>query len=333
MGHSAMERIGLIRLLLFLLFASLQPVFASATNHHRIDLLVIVGAGGQPEFESVFKNAAEEWIQNGLKSSKHGMIIEPDARTNELARIDAALAAQPESPEELWIVLIGHGTFDGKEAKFNLAGPDLSGAEAAKLLSKVNRPIIFIDTSSSSSPFINEISGPNRIVITASRSGWEQNYARFGVFLAKSIVNPAADIDKDGQVSLLEAFLTASRDVEDFYKGEKRLATEHALIDDNGDKKGTSAAFFRGVRAVKRPDDSSELDGFRAHQLYFLPNAEEARLSPEQRKRRNDLELTLEKLRVNKGKIAEDEYLNQIEPILLELAKLYQKVDSAAGKH
>src|SRR5206468_3358863 len=125
---------------------------------------------------------------------------------------------------------------------------DLSAKQMAELLAPLPRPIILIDNSSSSAPFINELSRPNRIIITATKSGWEQNYTRFGKYFAKSVADPSADLDKDGQVSVLEAFLSASRQVEDFYKSERRLATEHALLDDNGDGKGTPASFFHGVR-------------------------------------------------------------------------------------
>jgi len=329
MGHSPVERIGLMRLLFVLatlLFS--QQLFASVTNNSRVDVLVVVGAPGEKEFTPVFTETAENWSA-ACKAAKKNMVL-LDSRTgasNQLAEITRILSSQTASDDDLWIILIGHGTFDGKEAKFNLAGPDLSATDAGKLLSPIPRPIIFINTSSSSAPFLNEVSGTNRIVITATKSGWEENYARFGKFLSKSVTDPAADIDKDGQVSVLEAFLTAARQVEEFYATEKRLTTEHALIDDNGDKKGTGASFFRGVRAAKKAEDDAQLDGFHAHQIYFLPNAEEAKLSPSIRKRRNALELSLENLRAKKKEMPEAEYLKTIEPILIQLSRLYKEAE------
>ena len=91
----------------------------------------------------------------------------------------------------------------------------------------------------------------NRVVVTATRSGDEQNFARFGQYLAEAIADPRADLDKDGQVSLLEAFLTASSRVDEYYRTRSQLATEHALLDDNGDRLGTPADWFRGVRATE----------------------------------------------------------------------------------
>ena len=242
-----------------------------------------------------------------------------------MAELSRVLAAQNGPQRELWIVLIGHGTFDGKDAKFNLAGPDISARELSALLNAIKREVVLINASSSSAPFMNELARADRIVVTATKSGHEENYTRFGKFFSASVVDPAADLDQDGQVSLLEGFLTASRRVEDFYKAEKRLATEHALIDDNGDGKGAGANFFRGVRSVKQAEDAAKVDGFRAHQVHFLPSEEEARLSADQRKRRNALELELEDLRGRKGKLPENEYLKELERILLQIGRIYRE--------
>jgi len=316
--------------ILFLVLLLCRSLHASGTNSSRVDVLVVVGAPGEKDFEPIFAETAANWSAACQKVGKKMVLLDSSTGTNQLAEMTRILSSQAAADDELWIVLVGHGTFDGKEAKFNLAGPDISAVQAGKLIGPIPRPVVFINTSSSSAPFLNEISGTNRIVITATRSGWEENYARFGKFLSKSIADPEADIDKDGQVSALEAFLTAARQVEEFYAGEKRLATEHALIDDNGDKKGTGSNFFRGVRATKKAEDNSELDGFRAHQIYFLPNAEEAKLSAPMRKRRNELELSLENLRGKKKDLPEEEYLRKIEPILLELSRLYKEADEPA---
>jgi hypothetical protein len=318
----------LLRFLLVSILLS-QAVQASVTNKtSRIDVLVVVGAPGEKEFEPIFSETALNWTSASKRAGKNQILLSAaEVGTNQLTELQRILSSQSPADEELWIVLVGHGTFDGREAKFNLEGPDLSATEAGKLITSIPRPVVFINTSSSSAPFLNEISGTNRIVITATKSGWEENYARFGKFLSKTVADPEGDIDKDGQVSVLEAFLTASRQVEEFYSSEKRLATEHSLIDDNGDKKGTGSNFFRGVRATKKAEDNTQLDGFRAHQIYFLPNAEESRLTATERKRRNELELSLESLRPQKEKLPEAEYLKLIEPIVLELSRLYQAVE------
>src|SRR5213076_1421481 len=133
---------------------------------------------------------------------------------------------------------LGHGTFDRRSAKFNLRGADLSADELAKWLAPVHRPLVVIDAASASGPFIKALSGPDRVIVTATRSGDEQNATRFGGFLADAVSDPLADLDKDGQTSLLEAFLVAAKRVDASYTEAGLLATEHALLDDNGDGLG-----------------------------------------------------------------------------------------------
>jgi len=124
---------------------------------------------------------------------------------------------------------------------------------------------------------------------------------------------------------VLEAFLMASRQVEDFYKEAGRLATEHALIDDNGDGLGTPAEFFQGVRAVKKAADGKTVDGVRAHQMNLVRSANEQELSPPLRARRDELEAQLSSLRDRKKQMKEEDYYNQLEKILVDMANLYEK--------
>jgi len=300
----------------------------SATNEARMDVLIVAGAAGEKEFQDAFSEIIEDWRAACQAGGKAVRILE--ASTNSapaLERIKAVLSAQSQGDEDLWIILVGHGTFDGKEAKFNLPGPDLSAREMKEMLGAVRRPVILVNASSSSAPFINELSSAGRIVVSATKSGWEENYSRFGIFFAKAVADLVADLDKDGQVSVLEAFLMASRQTEDFYKNEKRLATEHALLDDNGDSKGTPASFFRGVRPDKKPEEAANVDGFRAHQVHFIPSEAEAKLPPSVRKRRNELELELERLRGRKPQLGVEDYLKAVEPVLLELARLYRDAE------
>jgi hypothetical protein len=234
--------------------------------------------------------------------------------TNETAR----------SGGELWLVFIGHGTFDGHSAKFNLRGPDLTPDELAVTLKSNKRPLAVIQCASASGPFLNALSGSGRVIITATRSGHEVNATRFGDYFAEAVADPAADLDKDGQTSLLEAFLMASRRVERFYQEQGRLATEHALLDDNGDGLGTPAEWFRGVWAFKSAADGKAIDGTHAHQLNLIRGDAERQLSAELRERRDGLEQKLNVLRTRKSSMAEDDYYLQLEGLLVEIAKLYE---------
>ena len=146
--------------------------------------------------------------------------------------------------------------------------------------------------------------------------------------LAEAISDSHADLDKDGQVSLLEAFLVASRKVAEFYKNENRLATEHALLDDNGDGLGTQADWFRGLRAVKQAKENAAMDGLLSRQFQLIPSEAEKSLTPEQRARRDALERAVLLLRERKNQLPEEQYYGELEKLLLELARFYRSTSS-----
>jgi hypothetical protein len=220
-------------------------------------------------------------------------------------------------------VLIGHGTFDRDVAKFNLRGPDVSAAELAAWCTEVRRPMIVVNCSSCSSPFLTALAGEGRVIVTATRSGSEQNYSRFGGYLASAVTDIQADLDHDDQVSLLEAYLFASSNVARFYEEESRLATEHALLEDNNDGKGTPADFFVGTRVAKKAKEGVP-DGRLAHRYILVPSKNAPRLTPERLAERDALEADIELLRDRKSELDEDEYYQQLEEIMVQLAKLYE---------
>ncbi len=288
-------------------------------------VVVVVGAEGAEEFREPFRASAERWQAAAAQGGAACHVVGLDEETGpgDRERLQELLARYGESSAEpLWLVLIGHGTFNGKVARFNLRGPDVSSGELAELLKPVARPLAIINCTSSSAPFLADLSGRGRVVVTATRSGSEFNFARFGEFLSMSISDPAGDLDKDGQTSLLEAFLLASSRVQEFYASESRLATEHALLDDNGDKLGTPPDWFKGTRAIKSSKEGATPDGRLANTFVLVRSPAEALLSPEQRSRRDALEQQLAELRNAKSRLGEDEYLAALEPLLLELGTI-----------
>jgi hypothetical protein len=313
--------------LLVLLLAAGSGRLAAETN--QTSILFVAGAPGEPEYASNLLRQATLWSracdQAGARFQVIGLAGPGIVDDGELLRQELADSTKL-GTDPFWLVLAGHGTFDGKEARFNLRGPDLTPADLAGWLEPFHRPLVIINAASASAPFLNRLAGTNRVVLTATRSGNEQNYARFGEYLAAAIADPAGDLDKDGQTSLLEAFLIASAGVAEFYKSEGRLATEHALIEDTGDGLGTPADWFRGVRAVKRPAEGAVADGARAHQIHLVPSAEELALPPEVRARRDALELAIFRLRETKAKRPEAEYYAELERLLLEFARLIERV-------
>ncbi len=305
----------------------LVGAFKATASADCATVILVVSAPGEAEFGSNFVRQTTLWQQACAKADCRQVILGLDtvSQTNDYELLHQTLAAEPKDGlAQLWLVLIGHGTFDGKQARFNLRGPDVSASELALWLQPFHRPMAIIDTSSSSAPFLAKLSATNRVIITATRSGHEQNYARFGQYLAEAITNPQADLDKDGQISLLEAFLMASRQATEFYKVEGRLATEHALLDDNGDGLGIPADWFRGLRAVKTPGENAAVDGLLARQFHLVRNEADQKLTAEQRARRDALERAILIHRQKKSQLPEDEYYHQLEKLLLDLARFYQ---------
>lgn len=312
--------------LAILLLATLSSLSLRAQTNDQRALVLVIGAPGEPEYAEQFSASADLWKRAGTNGGFRISIVgESTNADNDRAELLGVLTNElRQTNEELWLVFIGHGTFDGHSAKFNLRGPDISADELAAALKPCQRPLAVIQCASASGPFINALSAPGRVIITATRSGYEVNATRFGNYLARDVADPAADLDKDGQTSLLEAFLMASRQVDDFYKEAGRLTTEHALLDDNGDGLGTPADWFRGVRAVKKAADGKTVDGIRAHQMNLIRSPGEQELSPALRARRDELEAQLSALRDRKSQMKEDDYYNQLEKILVDTAKLYE---------
>jgi hypothetical protein len=301
----------------------------------KATVLVVVGLEGEEEYGQQFRQWAERWQAAAEQGNAEFVAIgldEPGEKSDRELLQERLGQWAKESAEPLWLVFIGHGTFDGKTARFNLRGNDISPAELAPWLAKIQRPLAFVNCASASAPFMAELSRDGRIMITSTRSGFEYNFARFGDYLSAAIADPAADLDKDDQTSLLEAFLRASSRVKEFYAQEGRLETEHPLIDDNGDRLGTPPDWFKGVRAVKAAKDGATIDGTFAGQLCLVPSQREELLSEEVRTQRNELENELAELRQRKADLSEDEYLAQLEPILVQIARLYEGESVKAGK-
>jgi hypothetical protein len=315
-----------------LLLVFIATLLMGAAAPDQPTVLVVVGEPGAPEYGQSFEDWAERWEQ--AAEAGGGKIVrighEETAETTDRDRLRTMLQDEPrQASAPFWIVLIGHGTFDGRKAKFNLHGPDVTAAELNEWLDGFKRPVAVVNCASSSAPFINRLSAANRVVVTATKSGFELNYARFGDYLSAAMAGSTADLDKDEQTSLLEAFLMASRRTSEFYESEGRLATETALVDDNGDGLGTPADWFQGHRAVRAAKKGAESDGALAHRLHLVRSSRELNMPPEVRGRRDELEQAIAALRQSKDETTdEDQYYAKLEPLLVELARLYRDLET-----
>ncbi|MFL3666641.1 MAG: hypothetical protein ACJ06V_08680, partial [Verrucomicrobiota bacterium] len=301
----------------------------NVVNERRV--MIITGAGGEEEYTELFA----KW-GGDLAKAFDGNAAEMVHITNKPGDIggrktvESTLNKWVEKPDvEIWILLVGHGTFDGKMAKFNLVGNDASDADFKHWLKPHRGPLVFINTSSCSAPFIRTLSGPNRVVATATKSGYEQNFCRFGGYMAAALGHAEADLDKDGAVSVLEAFLIASRQAGEFYRENDRLVSENALLDDNGDGMGTPADWFRGVRTQKKAKGKSSADG-KLSRLVFpvIPPAEKGIPAP-LRKKRLAIEVKIETLRSLKKTLEAEVYYRDLEKLFLELAATNDEIETA----
>lgn len=245
------------------------------------------------------------------------------ATADEVRKTFAAIKSAANAESFVLVFLIGHGSFDNQQAKFNLVGPDLTAKDYAGLLGSLpGKRSAFINCASSSGEFIKPLSAEGRIVITATRSGSEQNATVFAEHFIAGLADFAADADKNGRVSMLEAFTHASRLTADWYKQKNRLATEHALIDDNGDGVGHEAATTGDGPLAKLVFlDSKQLEEAGG-------DAELTRLIA----RRQQLEEAVEKLKARKSEMKPEEYDAELERLLVDLATVNQEIKAKQKK-
>ena len=315
-----------------LLVTTLSPLKAQAKVEPEVrdlHVLIVMGAEGTEEYGKRYREEVQSWEEAckkaGVIAQTIGVAPEQKDKADAVILQDAlkALAAKPAQP--LWLVLIGHGTFDGRDARFNLRGPDITAPEIASWMKPFTGPVACIQTASASSPFLKSLAGPNRVLISATKSADEVFYTRFGQFFVKAIIGaPEADLDRDHQVSLLEAFLWSSKQVDRFFETEQRLATEHALIEDNGDGIGTRAAAFHGVRLAEAPVDGKTPDGLLSRQWALLLSDADAQLTDAQRTRRDALERDVEALKAKRKELGEEAYYSKLEALMLEISRLYE---------
>jgi hypothetical protein len=237
-------------------------------------------------------------------------------------------AAQAGPDDIVFVTLIGHGDYNGREAKFNLTGPDMTPDSFKPLLAKLKaKQVVFVDTTSSSGPFLPELSGPGRTIVTATRNGAELYDTLFAGYFIDALTSEAADLDKNRRISVLEAFQFATAEVARAYEREGLLVTEHAMLDDDGDKEGTQK-----LTATSKDGKVAGIVSLGTLDAGKTPSDPKiAALIDEQRA----LERRIEGLRLMKGQMDPKKYESELEAAGLELARKTREIrdaESAAKK-
>jgi peptidase C13-like protein len=315
---------------------SLLGMASTPANAQSSHLLIVVGLAGDPEHGELFRKWAET-----LATTATGRLGVPKANVlylgddpghamakstrEEVVKAFGTLAARAGEDDTVMIVLFGHGSFDGREAKFNLPGPDMTPHDFAPLLAKLkSKRVIFVNTASASGPFVEALSGPGRVIVTATRNGAERFATLFGRFFVDAFTTEAADADRNGRVSVLEAFAFAKREVANAYEREGLLMTEHALLDDNGDREGST-------------DPGPEAKDGRIAAVLSLGSAAPAADTADPKLRalyaeRQALEQRIESLKLLKGSMDPEKYAGELEKLLTDLAVKSRQIREAGGK-
>jgi hypothetical protein len=295
-------------------------------------LLIVVGLSGDPEHGKTFQawgtKLAEASVRLGVAPERLVYLVDQPpsgdtrvtgrATREEITKALESFAKQAGADDTVFITLIGHGSFDGRTAKFNLPGPDLTPSEFSALIRKLPaKQVVFVNTASASGPFVDELSGPGRMIVTATRSGAEAYATLFGGYFVEALTSETADADKNKRVSVLEAFNYARAEVARAYEREGLLATEHALLDDNGDKEGSQAPGMVGR------DGRISTDGKVAGIVSFGVAGDDLPSDPKLRALHlelRELERRIEALRLLKESMEPARYAKELESLTVAIA-------------
>lgn len=300
-----------MRSLSLVLCFALMPMAALADMH----VLIVEGLGGDPVYTEQFneEQQALHKASESLTSSNSIVTLSGEAATKERITGELkALAKSLKADDRLVVYLVGHGSYDGYEYKFNIPGPDITATELGKLLDALPaKNQLIVATGSASGALADALKKDSRVVITATRSGSERNVTHFGIDFAEALRNASTDTDKNGRITAQEAFDAASRGVKDYFEKAKRLASEHPRLE--GDLAARFTVAQLGSSGTAAPASSA--------------NPQLAALQTQ----RDKLNGQIEELRLRKDSMDEAEYSKELEKLVLELADVEDKLESQGG--
>jgi hypothetical protein len=290
--------------MLFALLCAASMNFASGATY----VLTVSGLGGEPDYEQRFNSLATE-TDKILRAGQTDRVVETlkgaDATRAKIEASLAKIAAQAKQPDAFVLMLIGHGSFDGDEYKFNIPGADISGKELATLLNRIpaGRQLV-VDMTSASGGAVAALKKENRTVITATKTGTEKNATVFARYWVEALRDPAADTDKNETISALEAFVYAEKKTSQFYSEQKRIATEHPQVDDQMRAAAFPLLKFGAAAATVTDPAKRELIG-----------------------KKEEIENKIDALKYQKSLLAPEDYRRQITALLIDLSKVQEAID------
>lgn len=298
----------------------LTPVALRADTFY----LTVAGLGGEPEYEQRFEGWAKD-LDKLLKTAEPNAhvdtLIGPGAVKTAVEAKLRDIAKQAKPDDTVVLMLIGHGSFDETDYKFNIPGPDITATEISNLMDKIAaKHQLIVNMTSSSGGSLVSLQRPGRIVITATKSGTEKNVTYFARYWIEALRDPAADSDKNEAVSALEAFRYAEQKTAKFFESQNRLATEHPMIEDTGKGDGTRAP---------GPENGEGL--LASHFTVLHLGAVSAKINDPEKlkllKRKEELEQSIDELKYKKASMDYAEYRKQLQGYLVELAQVQEALD------
>jgi hypothetical protein len=310
-------------------------------------LLVVSGLGGEPKYAEAFRKWGTALVdaaktRYGVADSDAVYLAEDGPKDPRIAGIStkeniektlARFAQRSGSGEQIVIVLLGHGSGADEDSKLSLPGPDLTAKDLARDLGQfATQPVALVNLTSASGDMVRVLSGANRVVITATKSSFERNESVFGGYFIDALTGDGADTDKDGRVSLLEAFRYAAAETKLHYEQISKLQTEHAQLDDDGDKQGS------GEPDPRVAVDNGKGDGLLARRMFIGGGTFAARGGANDPKlaalykERFALEEKIDALKKKKMTMSQDAYDSELEKLLVELATKSKEIRDLEGR-
>lgn len=290
-------------------FTGVLLLLASAPALASTYVVTVAGLGGEPDYEQRFTMLANDVDKIMRGGGQTDRVVEtlkgPEATRAKLEATLNKIAGEAKPQDAFVLMMIGHGTFDGSEYKFNLPGPDISATELAALLNRIpaGRQLV-VDMTSASGGAVAALKRDNRTVITATKSGTEKNATVFARFWVEALRDPEADVDKNEIISALEAFQFAEKKTAQYYSEQKHLATEHAQVDDQQRAAAFPLLRFGSAAAAVNDPAKRELVA-----------------------QRDEIDNKIDALKYQKSLMAPEDYKRQLTQLLIELAKAQEAID------